>query len=322
MIVEKNDIAITLEKAYIPLLIGDDRDITLLVKKNDYVLKGTKIGKTKEKNPKYLYSSISGTVKGITKKKLYSEKNINCLIIENDLKEKRIMEHHQNIKNNTKELLNQIKNYGMIEYQNNSSLYDNYQLPIQTMIVNTIVYDRSILYNEELLLSNISKFLEILDSLMEQKQMKECIIVIPRNHYIKKRLNQFLGTYPKIKLFEILRIPKIDQERNLIKKIKHCHYHFEPIEQKIVIHSVPTIFSIYHTWKYSFPMIMKKILLKINRKKIFLDVKIGTEMILLFPSNYKDYNIYFIYHYERKKVHFHKDMIFTYDLDGIELIGK
>lgn len=317
MIIEKIKPLISSKLIYIPLIFGNDIDITVLIKKNDFVLKGMKIGKTKQKTPGYIYSSISGIVKGFDHKECCNGRLVKCIIIENNWLEKRISDLDSN-----HTLLDVIQNSRLIDLQNNILLSENYQYKIQTLIINTIVYHNQILYNEDLLLKNIPLFLEIIDNLMEIKKIKECIIVIPKNYKISKKFNQFLGTYPKIRIFKISKIPKENQEKYLTEKIKHCTYRFSPIEKQIVIHTTLTIFSIYHTYKYCFPPVLKEIAVIINQKKEIINAKIGTEILNILPPDYDNYYIYFIYRYKREKIEFNENMIVDQYLDGIELVLK
>mgnify|MGYP002264529578 FL=1 len=69
-------LAVCSKYIYIPLSINSDKDITLLVKKGDYVLKGMVIGKTKGKYKTYIYSSVSGMVTNFVEKETFFNKKM------------------------------------------------------------------------------------------------------------------------------------------------------------------------------------------------------------------------------------------------------
>ena len=73
---------------YIPLIAFHDEDITVLVKKGDYVCKMDEIGRKKGNFKVPIYSSVSGKVLDIEEHDHISGKKVKCVVIENDLKEK------------------------------------------------------------------------------------------------------------------------------------------------------------------------------------------------------------------------------------------
>ena len=73
---------------YIPLISGNDKNITVLVKKGDYVYKGSIVGRRKGSLALPLYSSVSGNVVDIVSKPYLENDTVKCVVIENDFKEK------------------------------------------------------------------------------------------------------------------------------------------------------------------------------------------------------------------------------------------
>ena len=55
---------------YIPLICQSDRDITTIVKKGEYVYKGSIVGKRKGAYRLPIYSSVSGTVVDFVEKNI------------------------------------------------------------------------------------------------------------------------------------------------------------------------------------------------------------------------------------------------------------
>ena len=83
---------------YIPLISGGDTNITITVKKGDYVFKGTEVGHRKGDYSLPIHSSVSGTVVDFIDKTIYSGEKVKCVLIENDFKES-IEKKHQIKKN-------------------------------------------------------------------------------------------------------------------------------------------------------------------------------------------------------------------------------
>ena len=68
---------------YIPLISGNDRDITAVVKKGEYVYKGSVVGKRKGTYRLPIHSSVSGTVTDFIEKKYIDGSLVKCVVIEN-----------------------------------------------------------------------------------------------------------------------------------------------------------------------------------------------------------------------------------------------
>ena len=73
---------------YVPLVSGKDTDITITVKKGDYVYKGSVIGRRKGDYKISICSSISGTVIDYVQRTISTGEKAKCVVIENDFKEK------------------------------------------------------------------------------------------------------------------------------------------------------------------------------------------------------------------------------------------
>ena len=76
------------KKVYIPLISGNDTNITILVKKGEYVYKGSIIGKRKGDFRIPIHSSVNGTVLDFEEKTCFNGEKVKCVVIENDFKEK------------------------------------------------------------------------------------------------------------------------------------------------------------------------------------------------------------------------------------------
>ena len=76
------------KKVYIPLISGNDTNITILVNKGEYVYKGSIIAKRKGDFRIPIHASVSGTVLDFEERVCYNGEKVKCVVIENDFKEK------------------------------------------------------------------------------------------------------------------------------------------------------------------------------------------------------------------------------------------
>ena len=156
---------------YIPLIIGENKNITTLVKKNDYVLKGMKIAKEKE-GAIYIFSPISGKVIGIKEKYTWNHQKIKCVQVENDYQERKGTYSNEN-----KSYENLILETGLLDLTQDfftKSIYG------KTFIID--VEMNTIFFNQRWIKREFPEILETIDDLMESYQIKTCYIIIPKNN--------------------------------------------------------------------------------------------------------------------------------------------
>ena len=100
---------------YIPLVLGMATDFDVHVKEGDHVCIGTKIA-TRKSMYVPIYSSVSGTVKGIEKRMHASKRLQEHIVIENDHKNERVKAYE--VKNpdsmSQEDVFNAIKELGII----------------------------------------------------------------------------------------------------------------------------------------------------------------------------------------------------------------
>lgn len=311
-------LAVCSKYIYIPLSINSDKDITLLVKKGDYVLKGMVIGKTKGKYKTYIYSSASGIVTNFVEKETFFNKKIKCIEIENDYKENKLIDKdtcNDIGKYSKKEFLEILKNITYIE--NGIPLVCKYEdvFP-KVMLVNVLDYRRYIYNGVFILKKYLSEILETIDAIMQANKMKESYLIIPKkNKEIKKLLNRFIGTYPEIKIIEINKLPRKNCEKKLIKRIKHKNY---PQEKEIIYHNLDIIYKLYTGLKFNKFQTNKIITTIINNSKIEMKtVKIGTILGDVINVENLSTEIYLISKNKIKKVNDVFNFVITDDIDGI-----
>ena len=127
---------------------------------------------------------------------------------------------------------------------------------IETLIVNAVECEPYITADYALILDKMEEILEAIDAVMEINGIKEGIIAIKKNNgNLIKQFQNYLGTYPKIKVVGVNDIYPMGWERTLISKVKHVDYHKLPLEKGIVVNNVSTMYSIYQALKYNIPLI-------------------------------------------------------------------
>ncbi len=256
------------KEIYIPLICGEDTNITIIPKVGSYVYKGDIVGNTKGKIKRYIHSSISGRVKSIENKMLLNGTSIKCLIIENDFKEQ--MLDINGVKDNIhkytkKEFIEIIKKADVIGMSGNGfPTYMKYDTTekIKTLIINAVECEPYLTVDYMSLKTKIKDILDAVDAIMEINKIDSCIIgVNKRNKDLIKFINQYVGTYLNIKVMGVPDLYPMGWERSLIKATTGLSYDKLPIEKNIIVDNISTIYSIYHVLKTGLPVLERIITL-------------------------------------------------------------
>lgn len=270
-------------KVYIPLISGGDSNITPLVKKGQYVYKGSIVAKRKGDFRIPIHSSVSGTVLGFIEKTNYDGKKIKCIIIENDFKEQTLYTGGiKEINKYTKDdFIKNIKDNGIVglggagfptylKYQNNSKI----------LIVNLAECEPYLSCDYYISKTHPEEILEAIDAILEINKMDIAIIAIKKEYKdLKEVFDNYIGTYLKIKIKIVPDNYPIGWERLLVSKITSKQYSKLPIEKGIIVNNVKTIYAIYESLKYNKPLMEKVVTFCLNDKKINVLCKIGTPII-------------------------------------------
>lgn len=224
---------------YIPLINGDDEELTITVKKDDYVYKDMMVAKTKGENRIPIVSSISGTVIGIGDKTYLNGKKVKCLIIKNDFKEISVNNDGlvKKISEYTKEdFINTIMNCGIVEMDSSFPVYKKYENKenIKTLIINAL---------DNVAIDDVKHILEVVDSIMTINNIDKAIIITRRkNQNLLEKLNTFIGTYLNIKICFVPNIYSLKNEKSILKR-------FKLNESQTVVHNILTLQYLYRALK-------------------------------------------------------------------------
>lgn len=246
---------------YIPLISQNDDNVTLLAKKGDYVYKGSIIARRKGNFRIPIHSSVSGTVTGFEEKYYVNGKLEKCIVIENDYKEK--YQVNKGVKRNltkyTKEqFLELLKECGVVGLGGSGfPTYVKYngKKKIKTLIINAIESEPYITCDSKLASDKCEEILEAIDAIMEINQIPEAMIAVKKTNLdFIHTMNNFIGTYLRIKLVLVPDSYTLGYEKGLIQYLKHINYTNYPIDAGIVVNNISTIYAIYQALKYQQPL--------------------------------------------------------------------
>lgn len=271
-------------KVYIPLISGNDTDITVLVNKGEYVYKGTMIAKRKGDFRIPIHSSVSGTVLDFEEKTCFNGSKVKCVVIKNDFKE--LLNQPQNIKKNItdytkQEFINVLRDNGIIGLGGAGFptyvKYDNDN--IKTLIVNAVECEPYITADEMLSKTKCEEILEAIDAIIDINNIEQAIIAIKEtNVELRKIFDNYIGTYLKIKIKCVKNYYPAGWEKNLVEDVIGKSYDRLPLELGVVVNNISTIYAIYEALKYNKPLIERIITFSGDALKTPSNVlvKIGT----------------------------------------------
>lgn len=246
---------------YIPLISQNDNNVTLLVKKGDYVYKGSIIARRKGNFRIPIHSSVSGTVVGVDEKYYLNGKTEKCIVIENDYKEK--YQDNKGVKRNLnkytkEEFIEILKECGVVGLGGAGfPTYVKYseKKKIDTLIVNAVESEPFITADYALAIEKCEEILEAIDAIMDINQIKEAFIAVKKtNIELIQVFNNFIGTYLKIKLVLVPDFYTMGYEKGLVQYIKRKKYRNYPTDIGIIVNNISTIYSIYQALKYKQPI--------------------------------------------------------------------
>ncbi len=249
--------------------------IPIFDKDNILVEVGSKIHKEEPiiKRPnEIIYSSISGVLIGTTESMYLNNEQVNCLVIENDFKE-RVYNKKGAVKYiseyNEKELLTMIKKYGVIE--------NELKCGYKTLVVNGIDKDPYEKTFSFLLNNHCTKILEAIDAISNIFELDTTILAV-NNHDNNNiiTLTNHIGTYPNIKL-KLLSDAYPSGFKELVIK---STLNKKQINEGYIYMTVEDIYNIYNVLKRRKPITEKLLTLSgnsIETSKV-INVKIGTSL--------------------------------------------
>ncbi len=239
---------------YIPLKDKNGNSYKALVSDGDYVYKGDKVAIC-ERIDFPINSSISGYVKGFDSKFISNGDKCECIVIQNDYKEKvrknRVIGKKRD-NYSREDFINDLRDSGIVGLGGSGfpSFIKYNSDGIRYLLVNAvecepfISSDKAIIYNySEEILEGISDILDIMGIeraiIVIKKSSRECISV----------LNKFIGSYPNISIYNTMDFYPNGWERLVVFNTLGISYDRYPSEKGIIVSNVSTIYAIYQMLK-------------------------------------------------------------------------
>lgn len=217
------------------------------------IRKGTIIGIRKDIDFPIL-SPVSGTVIGIKNGLYLNNKEVSCVVIKNDKKEKLV----------EKKLIDDITSYskeGFIEILKKCAVtgmggsdfptFIKYKNNVEILVVNAVECEPYITSDLMLVKLKAEVILETIDAIMKINGIKKCFIAYKKNNkVIPNSFIKYLSKYENIYLSPVKDLYPMGWERNIIKSVLKLEYDKFPSEIGVVVNNVSTIFAIYKALKF------------------------------------------------------------------------
>jgi len=269
---------------YIPLESTYGYKYKPIAKVGDYVCIDDTIGRNIATDLA-LKSSVSGTIVGIEKKYISNGKLVDCLVIENDFKEKyrnKLGKKNDITKYSKESFIYMLQNNGVTGMSGSDYpiflKYDTKE-KINYLIVNGLECDIYSSADNATMFNHPEEILETIDAIIEIMNIKKAYLAINEsNQTIIKIFLKYINTYPNIKIYPVLDGYPNGWERFLVQEILGLTYDKNPNEVGVITDNVSTIYSIYELLKYNRPQTEKIVTISGSgiKKPANYKVKIGT----------------------------------------------
>lgn len=288
------------KKVYVPL-VNQGRNCTCKTKIGSRVKKGTVIGIREDINFPIL-SPVSGTVTGI-KEHLYANGSVvNCVIIDNDFKEKCVStEVVEDITKYTKEEFIELLRTCSIVGMGGSDFpaFLKYKSDANILIVNAVECEPYLTSDATLIKLKADLILECIDALVKINKFDKCFIAVKKSNKVAyNSLMKYIGNYNNIVIAQVSDVYPAGWERKVVKDVLGITYDKYPSEVGVIVSNVSSIFSMYKALKYKRNSTKRIITIsgEAFSKPVNVLVKVGTNMRKVIESvgSYKQTNIVII----------------------------
>ena len=252
---------IKIQVVYLPLesKLGYKYDPTVRV--GDYVCIGTVIGKNPVSDIPLL-STVSGTVVGFKEKYISNANLVECIVIENDFKEKyldKVGKKKDITKYSKEEFIYMLAHLGITGMGGSDfPTYIKYNTDklLKYLLVNGTECEIYASADSALMYNHPEEILEAIDAIMEIMSIEYAYIAIKEtNTKVIKQFLKYINTYPNIKIYPIIDAYPCGYERILTETILGLTYDRLPLEVGAIVDNVSTIYAIYEMLKYHKPLI-------------------------------------------------------------------
>lgn len=244
------------KKVYIPLISGNDTKLNPLVKVGEYVQKGQMVARRRGTFETPIFSSVSGYVMEIKEMRHQTGVKVNCLVIDNDLRERK--KYKKKEVKNKKQFVELLKECGIIGMGGAGfPTYFKYDTneKVETLLINAVECEPYITADWQVIMEKCELILETIDEILKLNDIDEAVFAIKKtNVEAIAEIKRHINSYPNIKLKEVKNIYPMGWERTLIKEALNLEYDRLPIEKGIIVNNVSTIYAIYEALNEGKPL--------------------------------------------------------------------
>ncbi len=234
---------------YIPLVLGMATDFDVHVKEGDHVCIGTKLA-TRKSMYVPIYSSVSGTVKGIEKRMHVSKRLQQHIVIENDHKDERVkaIEVSNPDDMSQSEVFEAIKELGLIGLGGSGfPTYIKYSHPenIDTILINGVECEPFLTSDHLAMKRDIKALFDGTQFLMKAADAKKAIIAIKEHKPdLMEMLVEEAKNYPSIEPKEVPDRYPMGWERVLVETVFKKEYDKLPAEIGVIVNNSSTAIAL------------------------------------------------------------------------------
>lgn len=267
---------------YLPLINMGSTAYEVLVKEGDSVKVGTKVAFRKDHFTVPLYSSVSGTVKGIQKVMHASLKPIEHLVIENDGKyEKEAPLTPIDYKSASKEeLVDFMMNMGLVGCGGAGfPTYIKYRgiKGIKNLIINAVECEPYLTCDYVGMKENLEYLVEGVDALLKTCEAEKAMVCIKETK--KEFIPVLKEAFKEFKNIEVVAVPDVypmGWERTLVYEVTKQRYEKLPSEVGCIVNNAATAISFAKCMKTGMPIVEKYVTVSGDGVKEPSNVKVPT----------------------------------------------
>lgn len=238
------------KEVYIPLVAGANTDFEILVSEGDAVKVGTKLAQTKAGFYVPIYSSVSGTYKGIAKRMHNSLRPQNHMIIECDGKQESIQAFEPlNYETATREeCVDFVKNAGIVGLGGAGfPAYVKYSKPegIDCVLINAVECEPYITADYRMIMEDCEHLITGCKIMKKMAKTDKVYICIKKSHPdLIEHVNACLKDAIGIEVKPVPDVYPMGWERVLVREVLHKEYNMLPAEAGAIVGNANTAIAI------------------------------------------------------------------------------
>ncbi len=238
------------KEAYIPLIAGRTTDFDILVSEGDTVKVGTKLAVTQSGFYVPIYSSVSGTYKGIVKRMHNSLRPQNHMVIELDGEQSSTQAFSPlDYKTATREeCVDFVKEAGIVGLGGAGfPTYVKYGKPegVECVIINAVECEPYITADYKNMMENTTSLVTGCDIMKKMANVNTVYICIKESHPdLIQKVKESLGNTTGIEVKPVPDMYPMGWERVLVREVLHREYNMLPAEAGAIVGNASTAIAI------------------------------------------------------------------------------